>query len=129
DPLLERRRHKGRALHHRHAHPPRLRSGEPRRLGARLAQSRNQGFEHGLVHRPDELDPDYETIEAADQTLDRVEPFELYPHMLVDLRALDELELTAVRRDVVDVDPIGVLAGAPKRNIGVERNPGGPALV
>ena len=81
------------------------------------------------MDRPDELDPYHKTIEAADQALDRVEPFELYPHMLVDLRALDELELTAVRRDVVDVDPIGVLAGAPKRNIGVERNPVGPALV
>ena len=49
--------------------------------------------------------------------------------MLVEFRALDEFELTAVRRDIVDVDSIGNLAGAPKRNIRVERNPIGPALV
>jgi len=81
------------------------------------------------MDRPDELDPYHKTIEAADQALDRVETFELYPDMLVDLRALNEFELTAVRRDIEDVDPIGVLAGAPQRNIRVERNPIGPALV
>ena len=81
------------------------------------------------MHRPDELDSGHKIIEAADQALDRVEPFELYPEMLVEFRALDEFELTAVRRDIVDVDSIGNLAGAPKRNIRVERNPIGPALV
>lgn len=81
------------------------------------------------MHRPDELDPDLKAFDPADQALDRVEPFELYPHMLIEFRTLDELELTAVRRDIVDVDPIGVLTGAPKRNIRVERNPIGPALV
>ena len=81
------------------------------------------------MHWPDELDSNHKTIEAAHQALDRVEPFELYPDMLIEFRALDELELTAVRRDIEDTHAIGVLPGAPKRNIRVERDPIGPPLI
>ncbi len=51
DPVRQRRRQRGRALHHRRADPARLRSGEPRRVGTGLGEPRGQRVEYRLVHR------------------------------------------------------------------------------
>src|SRR4051794_27423852 len=107
--MWERRGQRCRAAQYLGTDPPRLRAGEPRGIDA-LDQPRHESVEHSRVHRPDIFDADYEAVDPAQLPLERVQPVELNPYPLVELRPLDELELAAKRRGIIGAHPIMVLA-------------------
>src|SRR3982751_1566458 len=98
--MCERRGQPRREPRDRRTDPPRLRTGEPRGIDP-LDQPRHQSVEHGRVHRPDIFDADYEAVDPAHLPLERVQPVELHPYPLVELRPLDELELAAKRAGII----------------------------
>ena len=88
DPVRQRRRQPGRALHHRRADPVRLRPGEPRRVGTGLDRAsgparRTPPGASGWRYST----PATEAFDPAHLPFERVEPLELHPHPLVKLRA------------------------------------------
>ena len=61
-------------------------------------------------------------LDPTDAGLDRIVAVELDPDCFVKARPFDELELAAFRRDVEDVHPIVMLAGAAKLHLRLKRN-------
>src|SRR5438128_5477577 len=125
--MWERRGQPRREPHDRRTDPPRFRTGEPRGIDA-LDQPWHQSGEHGWVHRPDIFDADYEAVDPAHLPLERVQPVELHPYPLVELRPLDELELAAKRRGIIGAHPIMVLARPAQHDVRVDGYPLGLAL-
>ena len=88
------------------------------RRSSAVPEAADKDIEHSRVDRPDELDAYVRPLDPADARLDGIQTVELFPHRLIEARPLDELELAAFARNVVDIDEVIALTAAAELDFG-----------